>query len=208
MGISVAATIQNGGYAVWWASEGRSDESRARAEQHRLNDAGDLASLCAPLRGDRQRVPAARRRSDRRRGAGKRAFAALYIDANAIAPQRAQRIGAQDGRGGRDLRRRRHHRRTGVEAGADLAVPLRRGGGDGGGLFRGGTAGNGRDRRGSGQSLGAQDVLRRLHQRRDRPAEREPRRRRRAGRARRPGAAVVAPRCRLRPSATSSRCAG
>ena len=47
MGISVAATIKNSGHAVYWASEGRSPQTRARAQQHGLIDAGSLANLCA-----------------------------------------------------------------------------------------------------------------------------------------------------------------
>ncbi len=46
MGICVAATIQNSGHEVYWASEGRSPQSRQRAEKYRLSDAGSLASLC------------------------------------------------------------------------------------------------------------------------------------------------------------------
>ena len=84
----------NSGYAVWWASEGRSDESRARAEQHHLNDAADLASLCARCEGIVSVCPphAAEATADAVLAAG---FRGTYIDANAIAPQRARRIGAK-----------------------------------------------------------------------------------------------------------------
>jgi 3-hydroxyisobutyrate dehydrogenase-like beta-hydroxyacid dehydrogenase len=46
MGISVAASIQAGGHAVYWSSEGRSQKSRGRAEKFRLKDAAGMAELC------------------------------------------------------------------------------------------------------------------------------------------------------------------
>ena len=49
MGISVAATAKNSGYTVHWASEGRSPQTRARAEKHGLTDAGTLADVEAKL---------------------------------------------------------------------------------------------------------------------------------------------------------------
>ena len=46
MGICVAATVQNSGHEVYWASEGRSPQSRKRAEKFNLSDAGSLSTLC------------------------------------------------------------------------------------------------------------------------------------------------------------------
>ena len=46
MGICVAATVQNSGHEVYWTSEGRSPQSRERAEKFNLSDAGSLAALC------------------------------------------------------------------------------------------------------------------------------------------------------------------
>ena len=94
MGISIAATMANSGYAVWWASEGRSEASRARAAEHRLNDAGSLAELCDRCDVIVSVCPphAAAATADAVIAQGWRG---LYLDANAIAPGNAQRIGAQ-----------------------------------------------------------------------------------------------------------------
>jgi len=45
MGISLAATIKNSGYAVLWAAQGRSEQSAARADEHDLTDVGTVAAL-------------------------------------------------------------------------------------------------------------------------------------------------------------------
>ena len=92
MGISVAATIQNSGYEVWWSSEGRSDESCARAAEHGLNDAKTLASLCATCAVIVSVCPphAAAATAEAVIAQG---WHGLYLDANAIAPQHAQQIG-------------------------------------------------------------------------------------------------------------------
>ncbi len=94
MGISVAATMANSGYAVWWASEGRSDDSRARAAEHGLNNAGSLADLCARCAVIVSVCPphAAAATADAVIAQGWRG---LYLDANAIAPGNAQRIGTR-----------------------------------------------------------------------------------------------------------------
>jgi 3-hydroxyisobutyrate dehydrogenase-like beta-hydroxyacid dehydrogenase len=93
MGISVAATIHNGGHAVYWASEGRSPQTRARAEQHGLIDAGSLANICETCAVIVSVVPpdAAEATAQEVLAHG---FKGLYIDANAISPARAERIGA------------------------------------------------------------------------------------------------------------------
>jgi len=92
MGISVAATIQNSGHTVYWVSEGRSAQSRARAEKHGLLDASSLAhlveicpvvvSVCPPDAAE-----------DLAHDVLTHPFTGLYLDANAISPQRAQHIG-------------------------------------------------------------------------------------------------------------------
>jgi 3-hydroxyisobutyrate dehydrogenase-like beta-hydroxyacid dehydrogenase len=94
MGISVAATLINSGHQVLWVAHGRSPQSKARAAEHQLVDAGRLpelarsstavVSVCPPHAAETvaQEVIAA-------------GFRGLYIDANAIAPQTALRIGRQ-----------------------------------------------------------------------------------------------------------------
>ncbi len=92
MGISIAASAINSGNEVFWASEGRSEPTRERAEEHGLADAGSLARLCelCPVLVSVCPPAAAEALAQQVLDVG---FTGLYIDANAIAPQRAQRIG-------------------------------------------------------------------------------------------------------------------
>lgn len=92
MGISVAATIRNSGNNVLWTSAGRSEQSRTRAAEQQLIDAGTLPELCVRCEVIVSVCPpdAAEATADTVLEAG---FHGLYIDANAISPQTAQRIG-------------------------------------------------------------------------------------------------------------------
>src|SRR5262245_37008454 len=92
MGISIAASAKNSGNQVYWASEGRSPATRARAEKIGLRDAGTLASHCAECAIVVSVCPphAAESVADQVVATG---FRGRYLDANAIAPQRAARIG-------------------------------------------------------------------------------------------------------------------
>ena len=91
MGISIAATMQNSGYPVYWASQGRSDQSRRRAEKYNLLDAGSLSTLAETCSVLVSVCPpdAAETLSGDVIDAG---FKGLYIDANAISPARAVRM--------------------------------------------------------------------------------------------------------------------
>jgi 3-hydroxyisobutyrate dehydrogenase-like beta-hydroxyacid dehydrogenase len=93
MGISIAATMQNSGYDVYWAGEGRSSQSRARAEKHNLLDAGTLAQLCTTCSAIVSVCPPDAA-EELAREVLAQGFTGLYVDANAIAPERAKRIGA------------------------------------------------------------------------------------------------------------------
>jgi 3-hydroxyisobutyrate dehydrogenase-like beta-hydroxyacid dehydrogenase len=92
MGISIAAAAQNAGHQVYWASEGRSADTRARAAKFGLRDAHTLANLCAECSTILSVCPphAAEAVASDVLAA---AFSGRYLDANAIAPQRAIRIG-------------------------------------------------------------------------------------------------------------------
>src|SRR5262245_30244740 len=92
MGISIAASAQNSGNQVYWASEGRSPATRARAEKIGLRDAGTLAQLCAECAIVVSVCPphAAEEVAQQVVAAG---FRGRYLDANAIAPQRVTEIG-------------------------------------------------------------------------------------------------------------------
>ncbi|HEX9439235.1 MAG TPA: DUF1932 domain-containing protein [Roseiflexaceae bacterium] len=93
MGISIAASAQHAGNEVYWASEGRGPETQARAAKYGLCDAHTLAKLCAECRIIVSVCPphAAEDVAQQVLAAG---FGGMYLDANAIAPQRAERIGA------------------------------------------------------------------------------------------------------------------
>ena len=90
MGVTVASACSG---TVLWASEGRSDATRQRAADAGLVDVGDLASMvtaadmvisvCPPHGAEALAGTVA--------GAG---FAGCYVDANAVSPTTARKIGA------------------------------------------------------------------------------------------------------------------
>jgi 3-hydroxyisobutyrate dehydrogenase-like beta-hydroxyacid dehydrogenase len=92
MGASIGAAAATSGARVLWASEGRGDATRRRAEQARLIDAGSLAeavrqadvvlAVCPPHAAvDVATAVAAER------------FSGIYVDANAVARATAEEIG-------------------------------------------------------------------------------------------------------------------
>ncbi len=99
MGISVAASAKNSGAEVYWVSAGRSDETRQRAEEHGLQEVGTIdeltqqceviVSVCPPHAAEEvaQQVMQA-------------GFNGLYVDGNAISPERSRRIGRIVSEGG------------------------------------------------------------------------------------------------------------
>lgn len=92
MGISIAASAQNSGCEVYWVSEGRSPQTHERAEKHSLQDARTLAELCRICTILVSVCPphAAEEVAEQVLA---HAFSGLYVDANAISPQRAIGIG-------------------------------------------------------------------------------------------------------------------
>jgi 3-hydroxyisobutyrate dehydrogenase-like beta-hydroxyacid dehydrogenase len=92
MGISVAASAKNSGCTVYWTSQGRSAATRERVDKIGLHDAGTLAELCAkcPIVISVCPPHAAEDVAKEVREAG---FRGLFVDANAIAPQRTVKIG-------------------------------------------------------------------------------------------------------------------
>ena len=91
MGIYVAESIQNSGYTVCWASEGRSRQSRDRAETFNLVDTVTLAALCkiCPIVISVCPPHVAEEVAEQVLA---QSYQGLYLDVNAIAPQRALRI--------------------------------------------------------------------------------------------------------------------
>jgi 3-hydroxyisobutyrate dehydrogenase-like beta-hydroxyacid dehydrogenase len=92
MGVSVAASAKNSGNEVYWVSEGRSPDSKERAMKAGLLDAGSLAHLCESVSIILSVCPPASA-EDLANEVLAQGFKGLYLDANAIAPQRAIRIG-------------------------------------------------------------------------------------------------------------------
>jgi 3-hydroxyisobutyrate dehydrogenase-like beta-hydroxyacid dehydrogenase len=91
MGISVAASAQNSGYDVYWASEGRSPQTSERAAKFNLHDVSTLTNLCGTCSIVLSVCPphAAEEVAE---NVLKQRFSGVYVDANAISPQRALRI--------------------------------------------------------------------------------------------------------------------
>ena len=88
MGAAVGAVLRDRGLRVLWASEGRSAETRERAEAAGLEDAGSAAelagsdvllSVCPPHAA-----------LDVARSVGR--IEGLYVDANAVAPATARKV--------------------------------------------------------------------------------------------------------------------
>jgi 3-hydroxyisobutyrate dehydrogenase-like beta-hydroxyacid dehydrogenase len=92
MGISVAASALRSGYRVCYASEGRSEATRARAVEHHLHDLGTLDDLCRSCSIMISVCPphAAEDVVAQVIAGG---FEGLFLDANAISPQKVLRIG-------------------------------------------------------------------------------------------------------------------
>lgn len=92
MGAAVGAAARGNGHSVFWASEGRSQATKARATAHGLEDAGTLAALCARCDVILAICPphAAEQVARAVIACGWRG---LYVDANAISPERAVRVG-------------------------------------------------------------------------------------------------------------------
>ena len=94
MGISVAASFIESGHEVYWLSKARSHKTRSRAIEHHLIELDSLSKFCqtsqiilcvCPPHGAEEVA----------RSVIEAGFSGLYVDANAIAPQRAIQIGQQ-----------------------------------------------------------------------------------------------------------------
>lgn len=92
MGVSIAASAINSGHEVYWVSRGRSEKTRLRAQQHRLIDLPSVEKLCQACDIILSVCPphAAEEVASSVLEAG---FKGLFLDANAIAPQRATELG-------------------------------------------------------------------------------------------------------------------
>ncbi|HET8679006.1 MAG TPA: NAD(P)-binding domain-containing protein [bacterium] len=88
MGISVAAAAQKSGHQVYWASEGRSAQTRERAEKFKLHDVGTLRALCGTCTVIVSVCPP-HAATGVAQAVLDHGFTGMYLDANAISPQRA-----------------------------------------------------------------------------------------------------------------------
>ncbi len=92
MRISLAASAQNSGRTVYWVSVGRSAQTQDRAEEHNLVEVRSLNELCETCSVIVCVCPP-HAAEDVARQTLETSFNGLYLDANAIAPQRAKHIG-------------------------------------------------------------------------------------------------------------------
>lgn len=92
MGISIAASAINNGHQVYWVSQGRSDKTRARAEKHNLIEIDSLIQFCRTCETIISICPP-HAAEEVAKSVTEARFKGLYLDANAISPQRAIKIG-------------------------------------------------------------------------------------------------------------------
>jgi 3-hydroxyisobutyrate dehydrogenase-like beta-hydroxyacid dehydrogenase len=102
MGVSVAACAKNSGHTVVWASEGRSRQTHERAQSQSLVDVHSLESMCRACSIIISVCPPHAAEEIARRVLSY-SFKGIYVDANAISPQRVNRIGEAMAQSGTDF---------------------------------------------------------------------------------------------------------
>lgn len=93
MGITLAAAARGAGHEVLWTSAGRSDMTRARAEQHDLKEVSTLKELCDACSAIISVCPPHAAEQTARQVLACD-YRGIYVDANAISPEHAQHIDA------------------------------------------------------------------------------------------------------------------
>jgi 3-hydroxyisobutyrate dehydrogenase-like beta-hydroxyacid dehydrogenase len=99
MGASVAAAARAGGAKLLFASQGRTEATRERAARAELSDVGTLEALVAASEIVLSVCPP-HAALDLARSVAALDFSGLYVDANAVAPASARRIGEVVGAAG------------------------------------------------------------------------------------------------------------
>jgi 3-hydroxyisobutyrate dehydrogenase-like beta-hydroxyacid dehydrogenase len=99
MGSAVGAAARAAGARVLWASAGRGDATRERAEADGLEDAGTLARLVREARVIVSVCPPASAR-DVAKEVAALGFGGIYVDGNAIAPHTTREVGEVVAAGG------------------------------------------------------------------------------------------------------------
>lgn len=92
MGVSIAASAMNNGHQAHWISAGRSDKTRARAEKYELTEISSLVRFCQTCEVIISVCPP-HAAEEVANSVMKTGFKGLYLDANAISPQRAIKLG-------------------------------------------------------------------------------------------------------------------
>jgi len=92
MGVSVAVTALNSKHEVFWVNEGRSEKTRKRAQKHGLTPITSLSSMCRTCKIIVSICPP-HAAQDVAQSVIEAGFKGIYLDANAISPQRAIRLG-------------------------------------------------------------------------------------------------------------------
>ncbi|KJY32147.1 NAD(P)-dependent oxidoreductase [Streptomyces sp. NRRL S-495] len=93
MGAAIGAQLVRAGARVLWVGEGRSRASRQRADDAGLEDSGSLPALVREAEVIVSLCPPAAAEDLAHQVAGHR-YAGIYLDANAITPERMLRIGS------------------------------------------------------------------------------------------------------------------
>ena len=91
MGISIAASAIYNDHQVYWTSQGRSNKTRARAEKYMLTEVESLSQLCQTCEIILSICPPHEAENVAQSVIATR-FRGLYLDANALAPQRSIKI--------------------------------------------------------------------------------------------------------------------
>jgi 3-hydroxyisobutyrate dehydrogenase-like beta-hydroxyacid dehydrogenase len=92
MGVSIAASAIHSGHEVYWASQARSSKTQRRAKQYELLEVPSLSELCQTCEIILSVCPP-HAAEDVARSVVETGFKGLYLDANAISPQRSIKIG-------------------------------------------------------------------------------------------------------------------
>ena len=102
MGVSIAASAIAGGNEALWASDGRGAETRQRAEEHGLTDVGSVEALCRESAVICSICPPAAS-EDVARAVAAAGFKGVFVDGNAISPERMAAVAEIVAAGGGDV---------------------------------------------------------------------------------------------------------
>jgi 3-hydroxyisobutyrate dehydrogenase-like beta-hydroxyacid dehydrogenase len=91
MGVSIAASAIRSGHAVYWASQGRTEQTRVRAEEQNLIELQSLTELCRTCEVIVSICPP-HAAEEVARSVIAEGYKGIYLDANAISPQRAKKL--------------------------------------------------------------------------------------------------------------------